>query len=80
LERSSIDVIEDVLGARLFPPGGAARSLAEIDDSEPNYCAPVISERQYREIQQRLEDHWDAAWRYPDSQKDHGRPYYSARA
>jgi hypothetical protein len=70
MERSSIDVIEDVLGARLFPPGWAARSLAEIDESDPNYRAPAISESKYREIQQRLQDHWDAAWKYPDSNKD----------
>ena len=70
MERSTIDVMEDVLGARLFPPGWAARSLAEIDEPDPNHRAPAISNRRYREIQQHLEDHWDADWRYPDSQFD----------
>ncbi len=70
MERSSIDVIEDVLGARLFPRTWAARSLAEIDESAPTYRAPAISESQYREIQQRLQNHWDAAWKYSDSQKN----------
>jgi len=70
MERSSIDVIEEVLGVRLFSPGWAARSIAEIDRSDPTYRPPAISEGQYSEIQRRLEDHWDAAWKYPDSQND----------
>jgi hypothetical protein len=51
MTRSSIDVIEDVLGDKLFPTGWKARSDAEIDLSDPAYRIPAISAAQYRTIQ-----------------------------
>jgi hypothetical protein len=56
--RSSIDVIEEVLGDSLFPTGWKARSYAEIDLSDPAYRVPEVSLGQYREIQVRLQAHW----------------------
>jgi len=58
MELTSIDVIERVLGAKLVPAGWKARSVTEIDFSEPGLQAPAISRRQYLRIQERLEDHW----------------------
>jgi hypothetical protein len=56
--RSSIDVLEEVLGDSLFPTGWKARSYTEIDSSDPAYRVPEISLGQYREIQSRLQAHW----------------------
>jgi hypothetical protein len=63
MARSSIDVIEDVLGDNLFPAGWTARSFAEIDLSDAAYRIPDISLVQYQHIQAQLQAHWAAAIR-----------------
>jgi hypothetical protein len=58
MAQSSIDVIEEVLGASLFSSGWRARSIAEIDTSDVAYQVPAISVQQYHAIQTRLRAHW----------------------
>lgn len=56
--RSSIEVIEDVLGRPLFEPEFRFRTLLELDAATGDLSPPDLSEKQFDAIASRLKLHW----------------------